>query len=101
MFKNNCEVGQKFNFSSLIILQFFLSYVGLWPYRGHTEYSLHFSKEKYKYISGYRRGVEDCSCHSVIQRAEKKSNSNIPRKKRKKKIVKYGSFLSQIHCRST
>lgn len=34
------EVGQKFNFSGLMILQFFLSYVELWSYMGHTEYSL-------------------------------------------------------------
>lgn len=32
MLKNNCKVGQKFNFSGLIILQFFLIYVGLWSY---------------------------------------------------------------------
>lgn len=40
MFKNNCKVGQKFNFSRLIILLFFLSYVGLRSYTGHAEYSL-------------------------------------------------------------
>jgi len=95
MFKNNCEIEQKFNFSDLIILQFFLSYVGLWSYTGHTEYSLfHFSKEKYKYTSGCRRDIEGCTRHSAILRAEGKTNSDIGRKENSE----IRSFLSQVHC---
>lgn len=40
MLKKNSEVGQKFNFSGLILLQFFLSCVALWFYAELTEYSL-------------------------------------------------------------
>lgn len=65
MFKNNCEVGQKFDFPDLIIPQFFLSYVGLWSCTGHTEYSLVIFQKRS--INTFQVTEEALSSVAVIQ----------------------------------
>lgn len=84
MFKNNCEVGQKFDFSGLIFFSsssVMLNFGLMWG----TEYSLHIFQKRS--INTFQGAEEALGTVAVIQygRAEKKAISTYPEKRGRKK----------------